>query len=76
MAISILDLAITSVAELLCPLAGAIANAGLLRGAADCRGDHVRGRGYEGCSQEENRAWQRAPLVLVWVKAICVVVGI
>src|SRR5215471_13361778 len=30
----------------------------------------------EGCSAEENRAWQRARFVFIWVKAICVAAGI
>jgi hypothetical protein len=30
----------------------------------------------DGCSAEENRAWQRASFMFIWVKAICVAAGI
>src|SRR6516164_2271357 len=30
----------------------------------------------DGCSAEENRAWQRAPFIFIWVKPICVAAGI
>jgi hypothetical protein len=64
------------VAEFLCHLAGAAADAELLHGAADRGGDQIGGRASEGCSPEENRAWQRAPLTSSWVTVICVAVGI
>src|SRR5215467_8198223 len=30
----------------------------------------------DGCSADENRAWQHTPFTFIWVKAICVAAGI
>ena len=65
------------VAELLCHPAGAAADAELLDGAANGGGDYASGRGVsDGCSAEENRAWQRTPFLSCWVQVICGAVGI
>ena len=55
------------IAELLCHPAGAAGDAELLDGAAAAVATMPGVGASDGCSTEENRAWQRTPFLSWWV---------